>query len=1575
MRRIAFYSYDEHGLGHVRRSIAIAHALAAAEPSSILLVAGAREAALFKLPGGHRHARAPGAEHRLQRHAPRARHRPRQGRHGPGPRPGPAQRARRVRPRGADRRPAAARRPRRAAREPRRPARDGHPPRARPARDPRRPGPRAGGVRALERVRRPAPQLRRDLGLRRPARLRPRPPSTTCPRTSAGWSATPATSTAAPRSAPPRRTSPPAAASCACPTAAWRLCVLGGGEDGHALADGVRPRRAARRARTGVVVAGPFMPDAEREAAPRPRRRARRPARPRLRPRRGRARSRSPTTSSRWAATTPSARSSRPRTRALVVPRARAAPRAGHPRPPPRAPSALVDMLEPGELRAGRDRPLARRRRRRAAPPRPPRSTCDGLARIPGLLDDLVAGAGDDRRARASPTRRASCGSPRAARRAQGASRREARGALPRARPGVARRSVAAARGPRRAPAARPPAPRRDGVRARRARCAAAPTIEDLRVTLVDYQPGSGATVAYDVAIAGARHVAVATAGHALCPEAVRTDARRAIARALGRHVADRAPADLRRRPRRARAVVPARPRDAGARPAGARAAAPRRARGDRGRERRRRALDARLPPGPARRHARRRRRPQGLRRGRRVPRGRRRPADRGPASASAAGPRLHGALPELRLTVQSALDGTPVRAPRAREVAPIAGAMLRVLHDAAVPGLPIAGADRMLASAAARARGSPPPSRPALARRDARPPRPPRGARARPRRARRPPTATSTSASCSTSRARSPCSTSTRRASRRAALDVASYAANLVSGRAGRPRPRRRRARRRCSTATASAAASPVTGTSPAALLRRAPSPFRLHKRDWLAAHRGDRRGRRGGARAVKLVMLMSGFPRRSETFALNELLALDRAGCLEAVFATKPGEPGPPPARRRARSWRRSSVLAPGTPAEQAEEVVARLERRDGERRARLLRAPARPRSPRRPRAASASRTASASTPSTRARSAAAASPTARRDAACVIACNPDVAGDLRRRRRAASQLMPHGVDLERFRPSPPPPAEVADDPRRRAPRRRRRASRSCSTRRRALLAPFTLRIVGDGAERARRSSARIAEHGLGDRVELVGPRTHDELPRRVRRRAHRRRAVGHGRDGRPRRPAERRPRGDVERAPGRRQRCRRGRRARSSTGAPGVLVPPGDAARARRRHRVPRRPARHARAPRPRGPRPRRGRLRAAQLHRPPARLPGDASMPDHRPGRLRPQGLAADLGALHRERDLPPRAGRPAAAAVRDQAAGRGPDAPGRRPHPGADRVPAADDEPVGDDARRAGCARTSPVPAGPARAPPAATRVGLARAAGLALAQSVRARKGRFAWPRKLYVKELLQAVALADRLADAPDVRHLHAHFAHGTTTVTWLCSAITGLPFSFTGHAKDIYSPSLNPAGLLRRKLLAARFAVTCTEANARHLKAIAPEAVVHRVYHGLNADFSRLMGEERAAAAPGPNGKLRASRGRAPRGEEGLRRRRRRVRRARPPRRPVRGRDRRARRRRRPGAARAASPSSASTARIRLEGQMSQERAATPSTAARPRSACRAGSSTTATATASRTCSPRRWPAARRS
>lgn len=139
--------------------------------------------------------------------------------------------------------------------------------------------------------------------------------------------------------------------------------------------------------------------------------------------------------------------------------------------------------------------------------------------------------------------------------------------------------------------------------------------------------------------------------------------------------------------------------------------------------------------------------------------------------------------------------------------------------------------------------------------------------------------------------------------------------------------------------------------------------------------------------------------------------------------------------------------------------------------------------------------------------------------------------------------------------------------------------------------------------------------------------------------------------------------------------------------------------------------------------------------------------------------------------------------------------------------------------------------------------------GVAHAVFAAMVQAVRARRAFFAWPRKLYLKEFLQAVWIAQFILESGDVRHIHAHFCHGATTVAWFVSLITGLPFSFTAHAKDIYCESLNPAGLLRRKMQAARFVVTCTDANREHLLQIEPAADVRCIYHGLNAEFTDLL------------------------------------------------------------------------------------------------------------------------------
>ncbi len=92
---------------------------------------------------------------------------------------------------------------------------------------------------------------------------------------------------------------------------------------------------------------------------------------------------------------------------------------------------------------------------------------------------------------------------------------------------------------------------------------------------------------------------------------------------------------------------------------------------------------------------------------------------------------------------------------------------------------------------------------------------------------------------------------------------------------------------------------------------------------------------------------------------------------------------------------------------------------------------------------------------------------------------------------------------------------------------------------------------------------------------------------------------------------------------------------------------------------------------------------------------------------------------------------------------------------------------------------------------------------------------------------------------------------HVYAHFSHGPTTVAYFVTWLTGIKYSFSAHAKDIY---LQEHDFLREKILKAQFVTTCTDYNKNYLEKVGgPQANVFRAYHGL--DLDRFPGQERAA------------------------------------------------------------------------------------------------------------------------
>ena len=243
-----------------------------------------------------------------------------------------------------------------------------------------------------------------------------------------------------------------------------------------------------------------------------------------------------------------------------------------------------------------------------------------------------------------------------------------------------------------------------------------------------------------------------------------------------------------------------------------------------------------------------------------------------------------------------------------------------------------------------------------------------------------------------------------------------------------------------------------------------------------------------------AEIVVVTSGFPRVSETFALGELLALRAQGLLAAVFATKPGD-GAPPQPGVAELPDGVEVLPPGSPRRQAAAMLDRLGgRRVGAFHGYFAHQPAAVA------AAAAAATGARFGFGVHALDARKVPPaelaSRARDASVVVACNHDVAEPVRAP-GVRLRIVPHGVDLDRFRPRSTPCGE---------PLRLLAVGRLVEKKGLVVLVraaarltvPFSLRIVGAGPEHARLAAA-IEAAGLSDRVRLAGPATHAELPDR--------------------------------------------------------------------------------------------------------------------------------------------------------------------------------------------------------------------------------------------------------------------------------------------------------------------------------------------------------------------------------------------------------------------------------------------------------------------------------------------
>ncbi|PZU03390.1 MAG: colanic acid biosynthesis glycosyltransferase WcaL [Gordonia sp. (in: high G+C Gram-positive bacteria)] len=108
--------------------------------------------------------------------------------------------------------------------------------------------------------------------------------------------------------------------------------------------------------------------------------------------------------------------------------------------------------------------------------------------------------------------------------------------------------------------------------------------------------------------------------------------------------------------------------------------------------------------------------------------------------------------------------------------------------------------------------------------------------------------------------------------------------------------------------------------------------------------------------------------------------------------------------------------------------------------------------------------------------------------------------------------------------------------------------------------------------------------------------------------------------------------------------------------------------------------------------------------------------------------------------------------------------------------------------------------------------------------------------------------------AHARDLAPRSRSAHIHAHYATYPALAAWVCHRLTGISYSFTAHAHDLYVDQV----MLGRKVSDAALVVTISDFNRAILTGLHTGTDVHVVHCGINTSGYRF--EPRVIPAQGP-------------------------------------------------------------------------------------------------------------------